>query len=97
MKYVQGRNPYKRWFYHRLSWFEARYNGSVELGKVLPPEKPIAKGLILPTCVNAHTHLGDSFIRFKHLKLPRNVKDLVAPPHWVETSIIKGSIGTGNP
>jgi cytosine/adenosine deaminase-related metal-dependent hydrolase len=65
-------------------------NGQIsEIGKGIPPKKPIAKGLIIPTCVNAHTHLGDSFIRFQHLQLPRNVKDLVAPPAGLKHRLLK--------
>jgi cytosine/adenosine deaminase-related metal-dependent hydrolase len=60
-----------------------------EIGKGAPPKKPIAKGLIIPTCVNAHTHLGDSFIRFQHIQLPRNVKDLVAPPAGLKHRLLK--------
>jgi len=60
-----------------------------EMGKGFPPKKPIAKGFIIPTCVNAHTHLGDSFIRFQHLSLPRNVKDLVAPPVGLKHRLLK--------
>jgi len=60
-----------------------------ELGSGIPPKKPIAKGLIIPTCVNAHTHLGDSFIRFTHLQLPRTVKDLVAPPAGLKHRLLK--------
>jgi cytosine/adenosine deaminase-related metal-dependent hydrolase len=53
------------------------------------PKKPLAQGLIIPTCVNAHTHLGDSFIRFQHRRLPRNVKDLVAPPTGLKHQLLK--------
>ncbi len=60
-----------------------------EMGKGTPPKEPIAKGLIIPTCVNAHTHLGDSFIRFQHLQLPRNVKELVAPPAGLKHRLLK--------
>jgi len=54
-------------------------NRIIEVGKGIPPKKPICKGLILPTFVNAHTHIGDSFIRKKHKKLPKNVEALVGP------------------
>ena len=37
----------------------------VEIGKGNPPSKPICKGLITPSFVNAHTHIGDSFIKEK--------------------------------
>ncbi len=65
-------------------------NGTVdEKGKGNPPEKPKAKGLIIPTCFNAHTHLGDSFIRFQHHQLPHNVKELVAPPMGLKHRLLK--------
>lgn len=60
-----------------------------EIQKGTPPEKPIAKGIIIPSCINAHTHLGDSFIRFKKLDLPHNVKDLVAPPTGLKYQLLK--------
>jgi cytosine/adenosine deaminase-related metal-dependent hydrolase len=61
----------------------------VEIGKGIPPEKPVAKGIILPTFVNAHTHIGDSFIRNKHINLQRNVQDLVAPPAGLKHRLLK--------
>ncbi len=61
----------------------------VEMGNGASPKKPIVHGLIIPTCINAHTHLGDSFIRFQHLQLPRNVKDLVAPPTGLKHRLLK--------
>jgi len=60
-----------------------------EICKGLPPEKPIAEGLIVPTFINAHTHLGDSFIREKNLTLPRNVRELVAPPNGLKHRLLK--------
>lgn len=65
-------------------------DGTVEeKGKGDPPKKPKAKGLIIPICINAHTHLGDSFIRFQHHRLPHNVKDLVAPPTGIKHRLLK--------
>ena len=54
-----------------------------------PPKKPICKGLIVPTFVNAHTHIGDSFIRKKNMKLPRNIEKLVAPPDGLKHRLLK--------
>jgi cytosine/adenosine deaminase-related metal-dependent hydrolase len=54
-----------------------------------PPKKPEVNGLIIPKFVNAHTHIGDSFIRKKQLELPRSVKDLVAPPDGVKYQLFK--------
>jgi cytosine/adenosine deaminase-related metal-dependent hydrolase len=61
----------------------------VEFGKGLPPKKPLYKGIILPTFVNAHTHIGDSFISKKKISLPRNVEELVAPPYGLKHRLLK--------
>jgi cytosine/adenosine deaminase-related metal-dependent hydrolase len=63
-------------------------NKIIESGKGLSPKKPICKGLIVPTFVNAHTHIGDSFIRKKEIKLPKNVEALVAPPHGLKHRLL---------
>jgi len=88
MKYVQGEILTKDGLITGYLGFEQGRELEV-VRKGSPPEKPVAKGLILPTCINAHTHLGDSFIRFKHLKLPCNVKDLVAPPVGLKHRLLK--------
>ena len=59
-------------------------DGIIEHGNGLAPEKPIAKGIIVPTFINSHTHIGDSFVRTKKMKLPRNVEKLVAPPNGLK-------------
>jgi len=64
-------------------------NGIAELGKGYPPEKPLAEGFIVPTLVNAHTHIGDSFIRKKNIELPRDVVKLVAPPNGLKHKLLK--------
>jgi len=88
MKYVQGEILTKDGFITGYISFEQN-QGIIEVGKGAPPEKSISRGFILPTFVNAHTHIGDSFIREKHLKLPCNVKDLVAPPHGLKHQLLK--------
>jgi cytosine/adenosine deaminase-related metal-dependent hydrolase len=88
MKYVQGEILTADGFTTGYIGFDQN-QGVSEVGKGAPPEKPIAKGYILPTCINAHTHIGDSFIRKKHLELPSNVKDLVAPPHGLKHRLLK--------
>jgi len=87
MEYVSGEiftvNGFKRGYLgvenHRI----------MDRGKDSPPKKPMHKGLIVPTFVNAHTHIGDSFIRKRNLKLPRNVEDLVAPPDGLKHRLLK--------
>ena len=61
----------------------------IDRGNSNPPKKPICKGLIVPTFVNAHTHIGDSFIRKKNIKLPRNIEELVAPPDGLKHRFLK--------
>jgi cytosine/adenosine deaminase-related metal-dependent hydrolase len=64
-------------------------NKIVETGKESPPKKPICKGLIVPSLVNAHTHIGDSFIREKNIDLPKNLEELVAPPNGLKHRLLK--------
>lgn len=53
------------------------------------PKKPIAKGLIIPTFVNAHTHIGDSFIKKNRNSLPKNIKELVSPPNGLKHRLLR--------
>jgi len=42
-----------------------------------PPEDITRRGIVFPKLANAHTHLGDAFIK----RVPRgSVEDIVAPP-----------------
>jgi len=54
-------------------------------------EVPEKKRLILPLLFNAHTHLGDSFIRryYKKEELPRDILSLVSPPHGLKHRMLK--------
>jgi cytosine/adenosine deaminase-related metal-dependent hydrolase len=61
----------------------------IETRKGNSPKKPICKGLIVPTFVNAHTHLGDSFIKEKNIKLPKKIKELVAPPNGLKYKLLR--------
>lgn len=60
-----------------------------EIGKGNPPKKPICKGLIVPSFVNAHTHIGDSFIKEKEIDLPKNIEELVAPPNGLKHKLLR--------
>jgi cytosine/adenosine deaminase-related metal-dependent hydrolase len=60
----------------------------IETGKNIPPKKPVATGLIVPSLINAHTHIGDSFIKKKNLKLPKNFQELVAPPNGLKHRLL---------
>lgn len=54
-----------------------------EFGRI-PSKRPDVKGCILPKPINAHTHIGDSFIREKIKDLPRDIEKLVAPPYGLK-------------
>jgi len=61
----------------------------VEIGHNVPPKKPICKGLVVPMFINAHTHIGDSFIREKNIELPKDIEKLVAPPDGLKHRLLK--------
>ena len=61
----------------------------VEIGKGNPPRKPICKGFIVPSFVNAHTHIGDSFVKERGIDLPKNIEDLVAPPNGLKHKLLR--------
>jgi cytosine/adenosine deaminase-related metal-dependent hydrolase len=60
-----------------------------DYGHGAPPEKPVADGLVIPFIVNAHTHIGDAFIKKKHVDLPHDVEQLVAPPDGLKHRLLK--------
>jgi cytosine/adenosine deaminase-related metal-dependent hydrolase len=49
----------------------------------------VAKGLIVPSFINAHTHIGDSFIKNKNIELPKDVEKLVGPPDGLKHRMLK--------
>ena len=82
MDYVSGKIFTDNGFKRGYLGFEK--NKIVETDWGDSPKKPICNGLVVPTFVNVHTHIGDSFIRKKDIKLPRNVEELVAPLHGLK-------------
>ena len=58
----------------------------------------LAKGLIIPSMFDAHTHLGDSFLgpKLRRFKGDRSVPALFAPPHgFKHRELAKAGEGTG--
>lgn len=53
------------------------------------PGSPESVGYIVATLVNAHTHLGDAFIRHRGLALPHDVKALVGPPDGLKHRLLQ--------
>lgn len=54
-----------------------------------PQESPLCKGIIVPSFINAHTHIGDAFIRKQQQTLPKNIEHLVAPPNGLKHRLLK--------
>jgi len=87
MKYISGEILRDTGLEKGFIGFEK--NLIIETGKGNPSKKPICKGLIIPSFVNAHTHIGDSFIKEKGIDLPKNIEDLVAPPNGLKHRLLK--------
>jgi len=87
MDYVSGEILTPKGFIKGYLGFEK--NKIFEFGKGNPPKKPLCKGLIVPTFINAHTHIGDSFIKKRKIKLPKNVEELVKPPNGLKHKLLK--------
>ena len=85
MKYFSGEILTEDGF--QKGFLEINRDRIVEIGKKCPG-KPFVEGLIVPKFVNAHTHLGDSFIKYKDIKLPKNVEELVAPPNGLKHKLL---------
>lgn len=87
MEFASGEVLTKNGFQKGYIGFEKRK--IVEMGKGESPKKPVAKGLIIPSFVNAHTHIGDSFIKKRKIKLIKDVEKLVAPPNGLKHKLLK--------
>ena len=87
MDYVSGKILTEDGFEEGYIGFEN--HKIVDRGRKNPPKKSKCNGLIVPTFVNAHTHLGDSFVREKDIKLPKNIEELVAPPNGLKHKLLK--------
>jgi cytosine/adenosine deaminase-related metal-dependent hydrolase len=87
MDFVSGEILTKNGFKSGYIGFEGKK--IVETGKGDSPKKPICNGLIIPTFVNAHTHIGDSFIKEKNIDLPKNLEELVAPPNGFKHKLLR--------
>jgi cytosine/adenosine deaminase-related metal-dependent hydrolase len=88
MKYLQGEILTEDGFITGYLGF-TQDGEEIEVHRGTPPEIPVAKGIIIPTLFNGHTHIGDSFIRGRQQVLPRSVHDLVAPPIGLKHRLLK--------
>jgi len=86
MEYIKGKILTNHGFIN--GYLNISSNKETQISKGLPPEKPVAEGLIVPTFINSHTHIGDSFIQDKNIKLTKSVIDLVAPPNGLKHKLL---------
>ena len=87
MEYVSGEILTDKGFEKGYIGFDKKT--IIETGKGNSPKKSICKGFIVPTFVNAHTHIGDSFIKEKNINLPKNIEKLVAPPNGFKHKLLR--------
>jgi len=86
MDYVSGEILTESGF--KGGYFGFENSRIVETGSGVPPKKPLCNGFIVPTLINAHTHIGDSFIGKKNIDLPRDIEELVAPPNGLKHRLL---------
>jgi len=87
MDYIQGDILTEEGFIKGHIAFDSDDELSIKRGS--SPQKPLVRGLIVPSFVNSHTHIGDSFIKDKKIELPKNVEDLVAPPNGLKHKLLR--------
>lgn len=87
MQYATGKILTENGFEKGYIGFERKK--IVEKGKINPPKKPVAKGLICPLFINAHTHIGDSFVKYRNIDLPKKLEELVEPPNGLKFKLLK--------
>ena len=51
----------------------------------------LGKGIVLPTLVNAHTHIGDSIAKGYKFPEPITIENLLAPPDGLKHRILRES------
>jgi len=86
MEYIYGEILTKNGF--KRGYVGLKNKKIIEFVREKPKKKPIAKGLIIPTLINSHTHIGDFFIKKLKIILPKNIEKLVAPPNGLKHKLL---------
>lgn len=87
MNYVSGRLYRDGAFSPGYIGFEDGFIAEIGEGE-LRGKVPLASGVIIPTFINCHTHIGDSVVTVE----PRGtIEELVAPPNGLKHRILMGS------
>ncbi len=74
-----------------MKGFIKQDSGGIEYFDKLEEENELIKGIVVPKVINSHTHIGDSFIYYESLKLPKNVEELVKPPNGLKHKLLKNA------
>lgn len=83
MRYVSGKVLTEEGFIDGHVGFEDGMVVEVARGKVADPE---AEGIIVPTLIDAHTHIADYVVP---VDLSLDLEDLVAPPHGLKHRVLE--------
>jgi cytosine/adenosine deaminase-related metal-dependent hydrolase len=89
MKYISGKIFTKNGF--KKGYIKHSGNRIIEINLGSCPKTAEMKGIITPTFVNMHTHIGDAFIKKKNIKLPHDIVKLVAPPNGIKHQLLGAS------
>jgi cytosine/adenosine deaminase-related metal-dependent hydrolase len=76
---------------HSEGWVEVVDGRVVDLGKDPSEMEATATGWIVPSPVNAHTHVGDAHLHSRPDK-PRNVAALVGPDGWKHQQLAQANV-----
>ena len=70
-----------------------KYTGPeiIEICFSKPKNKPKKKGIIIPTLINSHTHIGDYFIKKTKINIPKNLDELVKPPDGIKHQLLEST------
>ncbi len=79
-EFIEGTIHFKDGIIHEVS------NGITKDSKDTKTEVPMARGIILPPMVNAHTHIGDSVVK---LNGRGTLDELVAPPNGLKHRVLR--------
>ena len=89
MEYIDGKILTKTGFQKGYIIVSENQIQDIQFGTC--PKSSKLKGLITPSFVNMHTHLGDAFIANKPIELPHDIQQLVAPPDGLKHRLLKTS------
>jgi cytosine/adenosine deaminase-related metal-dependent hydrolase len=86
MKYIEGKIFTETGF--KNGYVKVLKSTILEISLGRSPRRPYQKGLIVPSFINMHTHIGDAFIFKKKLNLPHDIMKLVAPPNGIKHQLL---------